>query len=55
MDCPRLGASVTAKVYVGDPVSRVRTGTVTYINHAHRWLLVDFGRGLRECYHFGEV
>lgn len=43
---PELGARCSV---------RTRTGTVTYINIPHRWFLVTFNGGLRQCYHFGEV
>lgn len=52
---PELGARCSVRLCLGDAEHPTRTGTVTYINIPHRWFLVTFGGGLRQCYHFGEA
>ena len=50
-----LGARCSLRLCMGDAERPARTGTVTYINYKHRWFLVTFDGGLRQCYHFGEA
>ena len=52
---PELGSRCSVRLCLGDAEHPARTGTVTYINIPHRWFLVTFNGGLRQCYHFGEV
>lgn len=52
---PELGTRGTWPFQIEDDHPRLKTGTVTYINIPHRWFLVTFDDGRRQCYHFGEV
>lgn len=52
---PALGARGTWPFQIEGDHPRPKTGAVTYINSPHRWFLVTFENGLRQCYHFEEV
>ena len=52
---PELGARCNVRLCLGDAEHPNRAGTVSYINIPHRWFLVTFDGGLRQCYHFGEA
>ncbi len=53
--CPPLDTRGTFPFQIGGDHPRLKTGAVTYINSPHRWFLVTFDDGHRQCYHFGEV
>ena len=50
-----LGTRGTWPFQIEGDHPRPKTGAVTYINIPHRWFLVTFDDGCRQCYHFGEV
>lgn len=52
---PALGTRGTWPFQIEGDHPRPKTGAVTYINSPHRWFLVTFDDGHRQCYHFGEV
>lgn len=52
---PALGTRGTWPFQIEGDHPRSKTGAVTYINSPHRWFLVTFDDGHRQCYHFGEV
>lgn len=52
---PALGTRGTWPFQIEGDHPRPKTGSVTYINIPHRWFLVTFDDGHRQCYHFGEV
>lgn len=52
---PVLGSRVHATPCLGDAESRPIWGTITYINDAHRWYMVQFDAGYRQCYQFGRT
>lgn len=52
---PALGTRVAWPFQIEGDHPRPKTGAVTYINNPHRWFLVTFDDGHRQCYHFGEV
>ena len=52
---PSLGTRGTWPFQIEDDHPRFKTGTITYINIPHRWFLVTFDGGLRQCYHFWEA
>ena len=52
---PSLGTRGTWPFQIEDDHPRLKTGTITYTNIPHRWILATFENGLRQCYHVEEV